>query len=192
VSTTLRCQVRQVPDEASEASALELTPPPWMPDVVAGEFAGDGLTSVLLLNLHPSSSVTNLSVTIPIRAAAGKKQRPYVAVDAARQPAAAGPAHVAPGQMVGIHVALRVENGDAGRRDDESVCPAPFRLVVRGLVAADGRWVEVGSESVQVRCRKRENQSFLISFVDHDGSVNRAAVIPPLQGCRYLSTHDGS
>jgi hypothetical protein len=38
--------------------------------------------------------------------------------------------------------------------------------------------------SISVRCRKRENQSFLISYVDHDGSVNRAAVVPPLDSCR--------
>jgi len=189
VSTTLRCQVRQAPAADNGAEVLELTAPQWMPDVVAGDFVGEGLTSVILLNLHPALPLTNVSVSIPVKAAS--KKRPYVALDGGRQRggAAGGPSHVAPGQAVGIHVALKIVGGDASKRDDDpALCPAPFRLVVRALVGAGGRQVEVESDSVAVRCRRRSNQSFLLSFLYHDGSVNRAAVIPPLEGCRRPST----
>ena len=213
VSSALHCQVRQVKgaiDTAHTAGAasdvgelVELTAPRWLPDVVAGDFAGDGVASLLLLNLHPSSMLTNISLSIPPppppraqKAAAGGKappQRPYVFLDPDKQTRVLGKEretmmHVPPGQLRGIHLALSVQGGHSFEQgsDDNlpAVCPAPFRIRVRAVLAGSGRVLELESEKLSVRCRKRTNQSFLLSFLDHDGTVNRAAVVPPLSSCR--------
>ena len=187
VSTQIRCEVIPVlvpptGDTAAVSSLVQVTAPTWMPDVVAGQFAGEGVSSVVLLNRHPSSALTNISVDIPHHERRAGRARGYVTIDFDKQSKLSQPTHLAPSQLSGFHVALRVHTEDASSaQDDSALCPSSFTIVVQGLL--EGRAWRVQTGAISVRCRRRHNQSFILSFIDHDGAANRAAVIAPLRGC---------
>ena len=79
--------------------------------------------------------------------------------------------HVAPGQTLPVIVKLSCPNPQVSEYCED----IDVRLVVK---TSEGQ----GSLPLTLRCRKKR-ESFLFTFVDHDGSVQHAAAIEPIGSC---------
>jgi hypothetical protein len=89
---------------------------------------------------------------------------------------APGDVRVAPGQMLLLGVELDLPTGD-GLLPPDAVCPVRLTLQLSGSLGARPAAV-LGNASLELRCR-RGNESFLFTYVCHDGSVQRAGIITP-------------
>jgi hypothetical protein len=78
---------------------------------------------------------------------------------------------IAPGQTTSIILGL-----SSSTPHPFSTCPTPFKVDVSGILNGTELTKRV---TVRVRCRKA-GQSFMISFIDFDGTASQAAVIAPL------------
>ena len=92
------------------------------------------------------------------------------------------------GQFTAIPVQIQMEQGIASKAE----CPLSFEMIpyVRRLDQdrnkTSVKWIKKKSLKLQMRCRTTR-QSWIFSFVDHDGSVSRAAAISPLPSKLPLS-----
>ncbi|PAA77347.1 hypothetical protein BOX15_Mlig010965g3, partial [Macrostomum lignano] len=87
---------------------------------------------------------------------------------------------LAPGQLGFIAGDLQLTGGGTGGKDRRAACKASgdsLRLKLRLSCKDSGPAQEM---QVTLRCR-RPDQSVLFTFVDHDGSVQRAAAIAPIE-----------
>ena len=91
---------------------------------------------------------------------------------------------VFPGQFTSVPVQFAMEKGLLSTE-----CPLTFQLIplvqklnqskTRSTTHNRHRWIQQDAITVQCRCRSTR-QSFIFTFVDHDGSIARAAAIGPL------------
>ena len=107
---------------------------------------------------------------------------------------------VAPGQLTSIGMRVQLSSPLSEKKKKETtttttttttatttVCPLRLRLEAQARTVAkpggkNREWEQVGSAiPVTLRCRTTR-QSFVFTFVDHDGTVSRAAAIAPLPG----------
>lgn len=141
------------------------------PDVVDGAF-GVSPVSFVILNTSPVDWLTNLSVTVKtVQASAGvtvlKDGHDDIGLS------------VAPGQLLSVGVKIALDTAKAKEdwhlgTDGDSPC---VRFVIHVQASGDSKSVNFG-----LRCRRQE-QSWVFTFFDHDGSVAHAAVIFPLSPC---------
>ncbi len=84
---------------------------------------------------------------------------------------------IGPGQTLRLPIRLIAAEGQRSLP-----CPAAFgvRAVLRE--GGSGRERSTGFQRISLRCRKLDSESFLFTFIDHDGAVGHAAAIAPLNG----------
>jgi hypothetical protein len=207
IQTKLQCEIQYVGTPASSGYALRtdsdkdqtglgkriaVFPQQFVPDIVNGAFAGEGLVAIPIQNLDAREWMRGVSASL------SKPGKPLVRVvhasakehanareigveNSAGKDAIGANIDIAPGQLIALHVYLEVaQDSDSGMSVQFS-CPTPFKIAISGSLRGETFTYET---TVRVRCREKENQSFMMSFIDHDGSANQAAVVPPLEGCR--------
>jgi len=170
-------------------------PPAFLPDLI-------GLGQTTGTNIDPDVSSSSyymgtgwLSIPVTNRGNAGYrikfqvKQLPqHKALGLRVVPSSSSSYLIYSGQYTTVPVQLAMAHGVPRSR---SSCPLTFQLIplvqhinqtTSGTTAAAHRtrkWVQKEPLVLQCRCRTTR-QSFIFTFVDHDGSISRAAAITPL------------
>ena len=83
---------------------------------------------------------------------------------------------IAPGQVRPIKIILEYKNGRGGHIDSGASSDVKLVLKITTNKGPDQKFV------INLRSRKA-SESFLFTFLDHDGSVQRGAAIAPLATC---------
>lgn len=83
---------------------------------------------------------------------------------------------IAPGQVRPIKLVLEYKN-EKEKQNEGDRC-SDVKMVLR-ISTNKGQDQKL---TINLRCRKL-SESFLFTFIDHDGSVQHAAAIAPLKGC---------
>ena len=127
-----------------------------VPDVYDGRIAGGGYVPFPVSNMDAENWLTGLT------ASSNSGPISVVMVEAG---------DIAPGQTTSIILGL-----SSSTHSPFSTCPTPFKVNVSGTLNGTKLTKRI---TVRVRCRKA-GQSFMMSFIDFDGSASQAAVIAPL------------
>ena len=151
--------------EVSEV-AFEVHDPHFLPDFVAGHLFS-GFLALPIANLHQSRWLRNIRVSLE----ESSESAPF------RLKSEASEFAIAPGQIRLINVQLQTFA-------DDFVLSSCDQLPLSIKVSTSE-----GSRSLQIllRCRSM-SQSFLFTFLDHDGSVQHAAAVAPLDPCEGPSS----
>eukprot|EP00051_Salpingoeca_urceolata_P014544 m.185404 g.185404 ORF g.185404 m.185404 type:complete len:998 (+) comp18116_c0_seq7:2010-5003(+) len=136
-------------------------PPESVPDLLEGFFVSNKF----------ALKITNLSPTNWIQAV-------KVSVTGRQFPMDQTTYDIAPGQTHMLVTQVSLAPTLTGEGTLRSL-PCPGNIEFR-VTAAGFRTVKL---PVTLRCRKRFGQSFAFTFIDHDGSVQTAAAIPPRRRC---------
>ena len=153
-----------------------------IPDVLDGKLPFDSPAIVAIPVLNTGRSWLH-SVTARVQSV-GFKKTFKGSIETVPLPSSF-PVSIAPGQtlVVDLRFALTPPESEAWwrkRTDDDGACVA-FTVDVSGSTA-DGASVTSNAIEIGLRCR-RAGQSFVFTFVDHDGSVAHAAAIKPRRSC---------
>ncbi|XP_060576275.1 uncharacterized protein LOC132733629 [Ruditapes philippinarum] len=154
-------------------NTLEVLPASFLPDLVDGRLFSQYLTFPIV-NYHRSKYLKITKVTL---SDLNSKQTEILNTLEVRLKDTS--VHIAPGQIYPIILKLKVKGIDtkviSGCSFPESSWDIEFNL--KFTTSAGSVMLPV-----QLRCRTGI-QSFLFTFIDHDGSVQHAAGIQPLQDC---------
>lgn len=142
--------------------------PSFLPDLVNGKLFSRFI-SILITNLHGSHwlKVTKVS-TVKESLSSSQFTLKMLAEDKTFM--------IAPGQVRPIKLVLEYKNG-MEQQNDGSVCSDVKMVLKIGTNKGQDQML-----TVNLRCRKL-SESFLFTFVDHDGSIQHGAAIAPWKGC---------
>ncbi|XP_072171857.1 uncharacterized protein [Diadema setosum] len=161
-------QVFQCNIKSFETTSFRVHPPTMVPDIVQGSLMG-GVFALPITNLQGGKWLKNIRINLE------DKSAPAVTVWQSKD---STPASIAPGQTAILAVNLQLNREDDDNHVNNEGCEdIRFQLEVSASSVSKSR-----SVPVTLRCRNR-HESFLFSFVDHDGSVQQAAAIEPLEDC---------
>lgn len=166
---------RDGPLPLDHTSPLRVFDPPWMPDMVGGKVMG-GVVAVPLINVCD----TPVNVTVDVR---GEGKTHDAAFEAHLD---AGVVTVAPGLATYLPVHVQRTAGDGGRPGlDGNGCPVTTSYIHLHATHAHPRspsapHTHTMSVPLALRCREATD-SFLFSFVDHDGTPSHAAAVAPIE-----------
>jgi len=146
--------------EASE-TAFEVHTPRFLPDVVAGHLFS-GLIALPIANLHHSRWLRNVRVFL----------EESLESSSFRVKSEKSEFAIAPGQIRPIRFELQTVSNDFVL----SSC-SEIQLSIKVSTSEGSK-----TREIVLRCRS-VSQSFLFTFLDHDGSVQHAAAIAPLNTC---------
>lgn len=153
---TFRCSF-----EVSEV-AFEVHAPHFLPDLVAGHLFS-GSIALPVANLHHNRWLRNIRVSLEESSESSSFRVKSETSEFA----------IAPGQIRPVRFELQAVS------DDFVLLPcSELHLPVKISTSEGSR-----SLPVVLRCRSM-TQSFLFTFLDHDGSVQHAAAIAPLKTCK--------
>ncbi|XP_078593733.1 uncharacterized protein LOC144871759 [Branchiostoma floridae x Branchiostoma japonicum] len=163
-------------------NVLEVLAPPHLPDLLDGTVLGH-VIPLPIANHHPTHWIKNIRVSL-VKQEGGPKG-PKVTIN---QPELSRRFPLAPGQVRIYDVYITTKEGVP--TEQTSCQDVKLTLQVSG---SEGNAQVV---TINLRCRTY-GQSFVFTFLDHDGSVQHAAAIPPLQDCvtrrcPVLLTHHGT
>ncbi|OWF46589.1 uncharacterized secreted protein ARB_06907-like [Mizuhopecten yessoensis] len=154
VSATFKCSIK-IPE-----SSLEILPSHFLPDLVNGHLFGKHV-AVPMTNNHHSKWVRVSKVSVTDQSE-GHVLRSHLL----------HPVNIAPGQTVSVLFSL--ETADNGI--------VLTRCTTLNVILSITTSMGTIPFKVNLRCRK-PGESFLFTFLDHDGSVQHAAAIAPISGC---------
>lgn len=154
--------------QVQEKNTIEILPPTFLPDLVQGKIFGKYI-SFPLNNLHSSNLVKVTKVSLVSQSS----NVPFTVSLSGDTSSFA----VAPGQIKPIVFELGYKDESIEKKTLEEGC----RDVTLNLKLSfnGGKEQKV---NIDLRCRKI-TESFLFTFLDHDGSIQHGATIPPLKGC---------
>jgi len=146
--------------EVSEA-AFEVHAPHFLPDFVAGRLFS-GFIALPVANLHNSRWLRNVRMSLE-----ESSESSYFRVKSEKSEFA-----ISPGQIRPVRLELQTV-------DNEFVLDScsQLQLTIKVATSEGSR-----SREIVLRCRTL-SQSFLFTFLDHDGSVQHAAAIAPVGSC---------
>lgn len=155
--------LKQVQDKVP----LSILRPPFLPDLVNGKLFSSHI-SLPVQNLHCCNWLKVLKVSLINKDTIFK-------VSLLEE---SGKFLIAPGQVKPLVIKIDYKNKhDSLINGDKSLCEdAELKL----KVSFKGKDEKI---NLSLRCRKL-SESFLFTFVDHDGSVQHGAAIAPLKGCQ--------
>ncbi|KAI8515053.1 hypothetical protein Bbelb_076440 [Branchiostoma belcheri] len=161
------------------SNVLEVLTPPYLPDLLDGRVLGH-VIPLPIANHHPTHWIKNIRISL-VKQEGG----PKVSIN---QPEISRRFSVAPGQVRIHDVYITANEGVSSVKT--SCQDMKLTLQVSG---SEGNTQVI---TISLRCRTY-GQSFVFTFLDHDGSVQHAAAIPPLQDCvtsrcPVLLTHHGT
>ncbi|XP_019641200.1 PREDICTED: uncharacterized secreted protein ARB_06907-like [Branchiostoma belcheri] len=161
------------------SNVLEVLTPPYLPDLLDGRVLGH-VIPLPIANHHPTHWIKNIRISL-VKQEGG----PKVSIS---QPEISRRFSVAPGQVRIHDVYITANEGVSSVKT--SCQDMKLTLQVSG---SEGNTQVI---TISLRCRTY-GQSFVFTFLDHDGSVQHAAAIPPLQDCvtsrcPVLLTHHGT
>jgi len=147
---------------------FQVLPPSFLPDLVNDRLFSTFL-SIPVTNLHGSQwlKVTKVS-TVKDSSSSSQFIVRMTGEDKAFT--------IAPGQVRPIKVVLEYKNGKEQSIEGDACSDVKMVLKISTNRVQDQKL------AVNLRCRKL-SESFLFTFVDHDGSVQHGAAIAPLKGC---------
>lgn len=146
---------------------FEVLSPHYLPDIVDG-YLLSGYFSLPVANYHPTNFLKIVTVTL-------KDIIPEI--DDLEIQTVNRNEQVAPGQIYLLPIKLTSSSSRVIPGCTNTDTPGDVSLDIR-ITTSSG----VKTLNIVLRCR-RYRQSFLFTFIDHDGSVQHAAAIPPLQDC---------
>nr|XP_054758103.1 uncharacterized protein LOC129264279 [Lytechinus pictus] len=160
-SQVFSCNIR-----AADGDPFLVHPATNVPDIVEDTLMGDVFT-IPLTNLQGNKWLKSVKVSLA--------EPSEVTIGAFRE---RGLMNVAPGQTIPIIIRLALDRNQDGLEIHEGACRGiSFKLKVSATGVKETQVLPV-----KIRCRKR-HESFIFSFLDHDGSVQHAAAIEPLEDC---------
>ncbi|XP_062603242.1 uncharacterized protein LOC134265019 [Saccostrea cucullata] len=136
-----------------DSSPVRVLEPQFLPDIVNG-YLFSKYISIPISNYHHSKWVKVSKIS-----------------SAQVELALESPFNLAPGQTSHIPVKFNTENKISSKDCEQ------FHLTLK-IITSEG----VYSLPLQLRCRK-SGQSFLFTFLDHDGSIQQAAAVEPIKQC---------
>ena len=147
-----------------------MLPPSFLPDLVSGKLFSSFL-SIPISNFHSSEWLKILKVSV-IKQSWGMPLVLKLSSLDQRIP-------IAPGQVrpVKVELGYRNENDKKDSLHQDVVC-SDLNLVLR-ITTNRGQDHKL---PLTLRCRE-QRESFLFTFLDHDGSVQHGAAITPLATC---------
>ncbi|XP_030854704.1 uncharacterized secreted protein ARB_06907 [Strongylocentrotus purpuratus] len=153
--------------KAADGEPFMVHPAVMVPDIVEDTLMGD-VFAIPLTNLQGSKWLKNLRVSLA-------EPTEELSVSLARE---RGLMNVAPGQTIPIILRLSLnDNQDVPEVTEDTCKDISLKVKVSAASVKEAQILPV-----KIRCRKR-HESFLFSFLDHDGSVQQAAAIEPLINC---------
>ncbi|XP_022094674.1 uncharacterized secreted protein ARB_06907-like [Acanthaster planci] len=158
-------QVLKCSFKSAGSETFEVHQPTMLPDLVEGHIFGNVL-ALPVTNLQSEKWLKNIRVTM-----ARQGQGPPLELHQVKESGL--PVNIAPGQTLLVAVTFQ----QAPPLNNQG-CSGDTSLVLE--VSSSGS----GSQQLPItlRCRK-VGESFLFTFFDHDGSVQHAAAIQPLEDC---------
>ncbi|XP_071963371.1 uncharacterized protein [Antedon mediterranea] len=154
---TFQCRLK-----LAGAQKFTVHKPTMLPDLVDGHVLGDML-AIPVTNLQTRKWLKKIKISI-------SEQYTGVPIELVQEP----PVNIAPGQT--MPVKLKFKEVDLGSDQKRECKEISFKLTVTS--------VEGISEHVTINLRCRHlQQSFIFTFLDHDGSVQHAASISPTKDC---------
>lgn len=148
--------------------AFQALSPAFLPDLVNGKLFSR-LISVPIMNLHGTHWLKVNKVSISKESSSGSQFTVELVMDEKAFV-------IAPGQVRPVKVALGYKNPKRQESNDK-VCNDEY--IVLKISTNKGQDQTL---ALKLRCRKL-SESFLFTFLDHDGSVQHAATIAPLKSC---------
>lgn len=147
---------------------FQVLPPSYLPDLVNGKLFST-FVSIPISNLHSSYwlKVTKVSVV---------KESSSSAQFSVKLTAQDKALSIAPGQVRPIKITLGYKNGKEQEIDNGDCSDVKLVLKISTNKGPEQKF------SINLRCRKK-SESFLFTFLDHDGSVQHGAAIAPLTTC---------
>ena len=156
---------------AEDKKLYKIHTPTFLPDILEGQYLFGNVISLPVSNFH-SSHWLQISKVMIVEQTSGVPLTFQLAGES-RRPS------IAPGQTAPVIIKMTYKHHDAYpvKPASDEDC-ANVHLVLK-LVATKGQNQHF---DLELRCRKLK-ESFLFTFVDHDGSVQHAAAIAPLKPC---------
>lgn len=148
--------------------AFQVLPPAFLPDLVNGKLFSR-LMSVPIMNLHGSHWLKVNKVSVSKESSSGSQFTVHLLMDEKAF-------MIAPGQVRPIKVALGYKD-EKKQESDNKGCNDEYIVLKMSTNKGKDRTL-----ALKLRCRKL-SESFLFTFLDHDGSVQHAAAIAPLKSC---------
>ncbi|XP_061173973.1 uncharacterized protein LOC133183060 [Saccostrea echinata] len=136
-----------------DSSPVRVLEPQFLPDIING-YLFSKYISIPISNYHHSKWVKVTKIS-----------------SAQVEVALENPFNIAPGQTAHIPVKFNIENNISSKDCEQ------FHLTLK-IITSEG----VYSLPLRLRCRK-SGQSFLFTFLDHDGSIQQAAAVEPIKQC---------
>lgn len=148
--------------------SYQVISPSFLPDLINGRLFSRFI-SIPITNLHGSQWMKVTKVT-SVKESSSSTQLvvKMIAEDKAFM--------IAPGQVRPIKLVLEYKN-EKEKQNEGDRC-SDVKMVLR-ISTNKGQDQKL---TINLRCRKL-SESFLFTFIDHDGSVQHAAAIAPLKGC---------
>ncbi|XP_078000966.1 uncharacterized protein LOC144453526 [Glandiceps talaboti] len=154
---------------------FEVHLPQMKPDLVDGHVFGQ-VISIPVTNVQSSKWIRHIKVTM-----ASQSSGSSVDVKQTENSKQFG---IAPGQTIPITVEIQ-------HKEETNDMPCVDTRLTLKLSTSDGQSQQL---PITLRCRKF-GESFIFTYIDHDGSVQQAAAIPPIDDCPsgvcpvFLSLH---
>ncbi|XP_070577207.1 uncharacterized protein [Ptychodera flava] len=156
-------QVFQCNIKISGTEVLEVHEPIMKPDLVDGHLFGH-MIAVPVSNLHSSKWIKSIKVTIASHS--------YGSPVIIHQSEATKRFGIAPGQTIPVTIEIH-------HKDETDNMPCKDTKFILKFSTSDGHSQQL---PITLRCRNSD-ESFVYTFRDHDGSVQQAAAIAPLEDC---------
>ena len=160
---TFTCSIKLIEGKQS----WQALPPSFLPDLVNGKLFSRFI-SIPVMNLHGSHWLKVTKVSAVKESSSAQFAIKMMAEDKMFT--------IAPGQVHPIKLILEYKN-EMEQKNDRKVC-SDVKMVLK-IATNKGQDQML---AINLRCRKL-SESFLFTFVDHDGSVQHGAAIAPLKGC---------
>ncbi|XP_052766387.1 uncharacterized protein LOC128207480 isoform X2 [Mya arenaria] len=154
-------------------SSFELLSPIFLPDLLDGRLFGNYLTFPVA-NYHSSKFLKISKVVLTDFNSKSSETQNKLVINVLKSPVS-----IAPGQIYSLNLELRAKTQDKTIISECSTPESPWDVKFTLKVTTS---VGVSTLPIAIRCRTGK-QSFLYTFLDHDGSVQQAAAIQPLQDC---------
>lgn len=167
-----QCSVQPMPSQMPAWAAT--AEPAMLPDLLDGHLV-TGHVALRVTNFHPHKHARDLDVTVT------DASRPYtISLDRTL------PSGLAPVQTLVLPLVLARSPTSAASAVPADSCPPPPIPIKLTSRTGGFKPIEV---ALQLRCRRAASETFLLSFLDRDGSVQQAAAIAPRKPC--ANSEDG-